>query len=155
MLYQARTNTEIGFIGCEVYLNGMASLLGKMREKDVNNILLYPDDIRSLFPYFPKQSIEKVFVLYPDPWPKKKHHRRRFVTQEHLEPLSRVMKPGAELRIATDISDYARQALEQLNLNPNFEWKVERASDWKSPWEGWQSTRYEKKALLTIGCQST
>ena len=148
MLYQARTNAEFGFIGCEVYLNGMASLLGKMRVAKVDNILLFPDDIRSLFPFFPEHSVDRVFVLYPDPWPKKKHHRRRFVTPEHLEPLARVMKPGSQLRIATDIPDYARQAVEQLNLNPNFEWMVAKASDWQLPWDDWQSTRYEKKALL-------
>ena len=148
ILHQSKANPDVGIIGCEIYLNGVASLLGKMREEKVDNILLFEDDIRSLFPLFPEWSIERVFVLYPDPWPKKKHHRRRFVTPEHLEPLARIMKPGSQLRIATDIPDYARQTVEQLNLNPNFEWQVEHASDWKLPWQDWQSTRYEKKALL-------
>ncbi len=148
LLDHAKLNSDTGFIGCEIYLNGVASLLGKLREENVDNILVYPDDIRNLFPYFPEQSVTRVFVLYPDPWPKKKHHRRRFVTPEHLEPLARIMKPDAQLRIATDISDYARQTVEQLHLNPNFEWEAERAVDWKRPWKGWQSTRYEKKALL-------
>ena len=148
LLYQARKNSDVGFIGCEVYLNGIASLLGKMQVEELDNLLLYPDDIRSLLPYFPKRSIARVFVLYPDPWPKKKHHRRRFVTPEHLEPLARIMQPGSQLRIATDIPDYARQAVEQLNLNPNFEWEVAQASDWQQPWDDWQSTRYENKALL-------
>ncbi len=148
LLDHAKLNSDTGFIGCEIYLNGMASLLGKLREENVDNILVYPDDIRNLFPYFPEQSVTRVFVFYPDPWPKKKHHRRRFVTPEHLEPLARIMKPDAQLRIATDISDYARQTVEQLHLNPNFEWEAERAADWKRPWKGWQSTRYEKKALL-------
>lgn len=148
LLDHAKLNSDTGFIGCEIYLNGVASLLGKLREENVDSILVYPDDIRNLFPYFPEQSVTRVFVLYPDPWPKKKHHRRRFVTPEHLEPLARIMKPDAQLRIATDISDYARQTVEQLHLNPNFEWEAERAADWKRPWKGWQSTRYEKKALL-------
>ncbi|MYE36732.1 MAG: tRNA (guanosine(46)-N7)-methyltransferase TrmB [Rhodobacteraceae bacterium] len=148
LIHQAKANPNVGLIGCEVYLNGVASLLGKLREEDLDNILLYQDDIRSLFPYFTDQAIERVFVLYPDPWPKKKHHRRRFVTPEHLIPLAKIMKPGARLRIATDISDYARQAVEQLNLNPHFEWEAEAPSDWKLPWKDWQSTRYEKKALL-------
>ena len=94
----------------------------------------------------PKGSVEKAFLLYPDPWPKARHHRRRFVTQEHLEPLFDVMAPGAVLRIATDIQDYVRQAMEEVP-KAGFVWLAEKASDWREPWSDWTRTRYEAKAI--------
>ncbi|MCA8882301.1 MAG: tRNA (guanosine(46)-N7)-methyltransferase TrmB, partial [Rhodobacteraceae bacterium] len=84
---------------------------------------------------------------YPDPWPKKRHHRRRFVTPEFLDPLARAMAPGAILRVATDIPDYVRQTLEQMMARPDFEWLAEGPEDWRQPWQDWISTRYEQKAL--------
>ncbi|CAN0053448.1 unnamed protein product, partial [Chrysoparadoxa australica] len=101
---------------------------------------------RNLFDVLPDQSVSKAFLLYPDPWPKKKHHRRRFVTAEHLEPLHRVLKPGAEFRVATDIPDYVRQTLVEVP-KAGFEWLAERPADWREPWADWHSTRYEQKAL--------
>jgi tRNA (guanine-N7-)-methyltransferase len=142
----AKTYPEIGLIGCEPFINGVAMLLGKIRQAGVENLAVHPGDARDLFDVLPAQSISKVFLNYPDPWPKKRHHRRRFVTPEHLEPLHRVMKTGAELRVATDIPDYVRQTLEQVPRH-GFEWLAERPSDWRAPWRDWISTRYEQKAL--------
>jgi tRNA (guanine-N7-)-methyltransferase len=94
----------------------------------------------------PEASISRAFLLYPDPWPKARHHRRRFVTEEHLMPLVRVLKPGAIFRVATDIEDYVRQTLEEVPQF-GFEWLAEGPSDWREPWDDWISTRYEQKAL--------
>ncbi|WP_425052290.1 tRNA (guanosine(46)-N7)-methyltransferase TrmB [Psychromarinibacter sp. S121] len=146
MVHQASANPQAGLIGCEPFINGVAMLLGKIREAGVDNIRIHPGDVRDLFDVLPEASVSKAFLLYPDPWPKKRHHRRRFVTPEHLEPLAKVLKPGAEFRVATDIPDYVRQTLEQVPRH-GFEWQAERASDWQTPWDDWYSTRYEQKAL--------
>ncbi len=146
LVHQATNNPDTGFIGCEPFINGVAMLLGKIRKSGTENIRLHPGDVRDLFDVLPEASIEKAFVLYPDPWPKKRHHRRRFVTPEHLKPLARALKPGAELRIATDIPDYVRQTLEEVPGH-GFDWLAERAADWRDPWPDWLSTRYEQKAL--------
>ncbi|WP_306116908.1 MULTISPECIES: tRNA (guanosine(46)-N7)-methyltransferase TrmB [unclassified Roseovarius] len=146
MVHQAAQNPGIGIIGCEPYINGVAMLLGKIREAGVSNLAVYPGDVRNMFDVLPDRSISKAFLLYPDPWPKKRHHRRRFVTTEHLAPLARVMKPGSIFRVATDIPDYVRQTLEQVPKH-GFEWLAERPEDWRNPWDDWISTRYEQKAL--------
>jgi tRNA (guanine-N7-)-methyltransferase len=146
MVHQAQQNPEVGFIGCEPYINGVAMLLGKIRDAGCDNIRIHPGDARDMFDVLPDQSISRAFLLYPDPWPKKRHHRRRFVTPEHLEPLHRVLKPGAIFRVATDIPDYVRQTLEEVP-KAGFEWLAERPLDWRAPWGDWISTRYEQKAL--------
>lgn len=146
MVHQAQTHPDAAIIGCEPYINGVAMLLGKIRKAGATNISIHPGDARDLFDVLPPGAIAKAFLLYPDPWPKKRHHRRRFVTPEHLAPLARIMAPGAELRIATDIPDYVRQALEQVPRH-GFDWLAERPLDWRHPWDDWISTRYEQKAL--------
>lgn len=146
MVHQAALKPGVGIIGCEPYINGVAMLLGKIRAAGVDNLRVYPGDARDLFDVLPEASVDKAFLLYPDPWPKKKHHRRRFVTPDHLAPLARVMKPGAEFRIATDIPDYVRQALEEVP-RAGFDWLAEAPRDWREPWDDWISTRYEQKAL--------
>ena len=146
MVHQAGLHAEVGIIGCEPYINGVAMLLGKIRAAGVGNLAVHPGDVRDLFDVLPEASLERAFLLYPDPWPKKRHHRRRFVTPEYLVPLARAMKPGAELRIATDIPDYVRQALEEVP-RAGFDWLAEGPADWRAPWEDWISTRYEQKAL--------
>lgn len=146
MVDQAVANPGVGIIGAEPYINGVAMLLGKIRKSGASNIRVHPGDARDLMDVLPDGSVAKAFLLYPDPWPKKKHHRRRFVTPEHLEPMHRVLAPGAEFRVATDIPDYVRQALEEVP-KAGFEWLAERAEDWRRPWDDWLSTRYEQKAL--------
>ena len=121
-------------------------LLGKIRKAKVDNLAVYPGDVRDMFDVLPEASIDRAFLLYPDPWPKSRHHRRRFVTPEHLAPLVRVLKPGAIFRVATDIPDYVRQTLEQVPGH-GFEWLAEGPDDWRVAWDDWISTRYEKKAL--------
>jgi tRNA (guanine-N7-)-methyltransferase len=146
LVHQAAQNPDVAIIGCEPFINGVAMLLGKIRAAGVQNLAVYPGDARNLFDVLPRASIAKAFLLYPDPWPKKKHHRRRFVTPEHLEPLAEVMAPGAEFRVATDIPDYVRQTLVEVP-KAGFDWLAERPADWRAPWGDWLSTRYEQKAL--------
>ena len=146
MVHQAARNPGVGIIGCEPFVKGVAMLLGKIRAAGVDNLAVHPGDVRDLFDVLPDGSIEKAFVLYPDPWPKKRHHRRRFVTPEFLDPLARVLNPGAEVRVATDITDYVRQTLEEMP-KAGFDWLAERPDDWRTPWDDWISTRYEQKAL--------
>lgn len=146
MIHQATQNPDVGFIGCEPYINGVAMLLGKIREAGAENIRIHPGDARDMFDVLPEASVSRAFLLYPDPWPKKRHHRRRFVTQEHLQPLARALKPGAILRVATDIPDYVRQTLQEVP-KAGFEWLAESPEDWREPWGDWISTRYEQKAF--------
>jgi len=147
MVHQAAQNPDVGIIGCEPYINGVAMLLGKIREAGVDNVAVHPGDVRDMFDVLPDGSIDRAFLLYPDPWPKARHHRRRFVTPEHLDPLARVLKKGAIFRVATDIPDYVRQTMEQMMARDDFEWLAEGPDDWRKPWGDWISTRYEKKAL--------
>lgn len=146
MVHQALSNPDVAIIGAEPYINGVAALLGKIRRAGVKNLAVHPGDVRDVFDILPRASIARAFLLYPDPWPKKRHHRRRFVTPEPLEGLAAVMQPGAILRVATDIPDYVRQTLEEVP-KAGFEWLAERPTDWREPWSDWPSTRYEQKAL--------
>ncbi|WP_158965598.1 tRNA (guanine(46)-N(7))-methyltransferase TrmB [Chachezhania sediminis] len=146
MVHQAAGNPDVGIIGAEPYINGVAMLLGKIRKAGVTNLAVHPGDARDLFDVLPEGSIDRAFLLYPDPWPKTRHHRRRFVTPEHLDPLAKVLKPGAIFRVATDIPDYVRQALIEIP-KAGFEWLAEKPQDWREPWADWFSTRYEQKAL--------
>ena len=142
LVHMAKSYPDIGIIGCEPFINGVAMLLGKIREAGVTNLSVHPGDVRDLMDVLPDQSIAKAFLNYPDPWPKKRHHRRRFVTPEHLQPLARTMKSGAEFRVATDIPDYVRQTLEEV---PKAGFDLVSQGD--TPWQDWLSTRYEQKAL--------
>jgi tRNA (guanine-N7-)-methyltransferase len=146
MVHQAARMPDVGIIGCEPYINGVAMLLGKIREAGTHNVAVYPGDVRNMFDVLPENSISRAFLLYPDPWPKTRHHKRRFVTAEHLAPLAKCLKEGAIFRVATDIPDYVRQTLEEVPRH-GFDWLAERPDDWRKPWNDWISTRYEQKAL--------
>ncbi|MFO7759861.1 MAG: tRNA (guanine(46)-N(7))-methyltransferase TrmB [Roseovarius sp.] len=146
MVQQAARNPDVGIIGCEPYINGVAMLLGKIREAGTQNVAVYPGDVRNMFDVLPENSISRAFLLYPDPWPKTRHHKRRFVTAEHLGPLAKCMKSGAIFRVATDIPDYVRQTLEDVPQH-GFERLAEGSDDWHTPWQDWIPTRYEQKAL--------
>ncbi|MCT2538898.1 tRNA (guanine(46)-N(7))-methyltransferase TrmB [Sedimentimonas flavescens] len=133
---------QVNIIGCEPFINGVAMLLGKIREAGVTNIAVHPGDARDLMDVLPEGSIAKAFLNYPDPWPKRRHHRRRFVTQDHLVPLARCLQPGAEFRVATDIPSYMTQALREA---PKAGFELTAHSG--TAWDDWISTRYEQKAL--------
>ena len=121
-------------------------LAGKLSKLELTNVRIHPGDVRDLFDVLPDDSIDNVFLLYPDPWPKKRHHRRRFVTSEYLIDLQRVMKTGALLKLATDIPDYVRQSLQEV-CKHHFSWTATDAQDWRECWSDWMPTRYERKAL--------
>lgn len=142
MVHMAARYPGVNIIGCEPFINGVAMLLGKIRAAGVANLAVYPGDARDLMEVLPAGCLAKAFLNYPDPWPKKRHHRRRFVTQDHLRPLARCLAPGAEFRVATDIADYMRQTLEEV---PQAGFEL--VSHSPAPWEDWASTRYEQKAL--------
>ncbi|MDR7123612.1 tRNA (guanosine(46)-N7)-methyltransferase TrmB [Pseudotabrizicola sp. 4114] len=144
LVHMAARYPQVGLIGCEPFVNGIAMLLGKIRAAGVTNLAIHPGDARDLFDVLPPASVDKVFLNYPDPWPKARHHRRRFVTPGYLALLARVMKPGAEFRVATDIPDYVRQTLEEL---PKASFVLDRQTGVGEAWEDWISTRYEQKAL--------
>ena len=142
LVHMAAANPDVGIIGCEPYVNGIAMFLGKARAAGVSNMRIHPGDVRDLFEVLPAASVAKAFLNYPDPWPKARHHRRRFVTQGYLEAFARVMAPGAEFRVATDIEDYVRQTLEEV---PRAGFEL--ISQGSAAWDDWISTRYEQKAL--------
>ena len=147
LIHQAAAHPEIGFIGAEPFINGVAKLLAAIERAGVTNLSVTDADARDVMDVLPEGSIGQVCLLYPDPWPKTRHHKRRFVNPDQLDQLARVMRPGAELRVATDIADYVRHTLEQVDRHPAFDWTAERPADWREPWPGWPGTRYEAKAL--------
>jgi tRNA (guanine-N7-)-methyltransferase len=142
----AAAHPHIGFIGAEPFLNGVAKLLLAIAEKDLSNIRILDADVRPLLDRLSSASIGRIYVLYPDPWPKRRHAKRRLLDQATVLEMQRVMKPGAELRLATDSPDYAAWALATLSRHGGFEWLAETARDWREPPSGWTVTRYESKA---------
>ena len=142
LVHMARLHPGMRLIGCEPFVNGIAMALGRLRQSPAPNVAIHPGDARDLLDVLPARCLERVFLLYPDPWPKARHHRRRFVTPEHLDPLARACAPGAEFRIATDIPDYVRQALEEV---PRAGFAL--VAEGPEPWTDWIRTRYEAKAL--------
>ncbi len=143
---QALNYPNIGFIGCEPFVNGVASLLNAIEKSKIANIRIFNDDARILLPVLSENSLGRVFVLFSDPWPKKRHHRRRFISMEVLDQLARLMQDGAELRFASDHSGYIRWVLEHVRRHPDFIWPVRRRQDWLVPPVDWAPTRYEAKA---------
>jgi tRNA (guanine-N7-)-methyltransferase len=144
LVHMAALNPDVTIIGAEPFVNGIAMLLGKIRGAGVTNLWLHPGDVRDLFDVLPDACLTRVFLNYPDPWPKARHHRRRFVTQGYLTALARVMVPGAEFRVATDIPDYVRQTLEEV---PPARFDLVSQAGLGAAWDDWLSTRYEQKAL--------
>ena len=144
LVHMAARTPGIFLIGCEPFVNGVAMLLGKLRDGKVGNVAIHPGDVRDLFDVLPDGCLAKVFLNYPDPWPKARHHRRRFVSPGYLQALARVCAPGAEFRVATDIPDYVRQTLEEV---PAAGFDLVRQAGEGGAWEDWLSTRYEQKAL--------
>ena len=145
--HQAQQNPNVGIIGCEPYINGIAGMLSKIEAEKIDNIRVYSHDARFLIERLPDASIERAFILYPDPWPKTRHHRRRLVQTKFLTEMARILKPGAELRLATDDEDYGTWMLAHLLAHPDFKWTAKNAEDWLNPPPDWIRTRYEQKAV--------
>ncbi len=147
LAWQARSNPEVGLIGCEAFINGIAKLLSTIEADELDNIRIYDGDARELLAGFADGAIGRVFLLYPDPWPKRRHHKRRFINQHNLTEIHRIMKPGGELRIASDIPDYICWTLFEVRQHGGFEWLAEAPDDWRTRPGDWPATRYETKAI--------
>lgn len=131
LLHQALNNPDIGMLGCEPYVNGVASLCVEIKKHNIKNIRIWPDDARLLMPRLIDQSVDKLFLINSDPWPKTRHHKRRFVQQETLDEIHRLLKPGAEFRMATDHAGLAGWQLEKTYFHGGFEWTARTANDWR------------------------
>jgi len=147
LAWQARHNPDVGIVGAEPFLNGIAGLLGMVDDEGLGNVRIHPDDARPLLDALPDASIGRAFVLFADPWPKKRHADRRFIGPENLPRLARVLKDGAELRLASDDMGLVRWMLEHTVKHPDFEWTARRPSDWRIRPDDWPATRYEEKAI--------
>ena len=147
LLWQAEHNPRVGLIGCEPFINGVASLLGKIEGARMQTIRVHDGDAREVLTWLPDRSLGRIFILFPDPWPKKRHAKRRLLTPETIAHLARVLAPGGELRLATDSGPYAGEALRALLAGGHFAWTAERAEDWRTRHPDWPETRYERKAL--------
>ncbi len=143
---QAIRHPHIGILASEPFIDGVAKLVTLIDENKIENIALWDDDARLLMQAIPDASLERVFILFPDPWPKAKHHKRRIVSPETLNMLARIMKQGAELRLATDHVAYSEWMIEQMTQDERFYWTAETPEDWQNPPEDWVKTRYQEKA---------
>jgi tRNA (guanine-N7-)-methyltransferase len=146
LIAQAAANPDCGFIGVEPFINGMAKALAAIEARGLTNIRLHHGDAADLLAWLPAGSLAKVYLLYPDPWPKRRHWKRRFVQERTIAEIGRVLRPGGEFRFASDIDDYVAWTLMRVLRAPDFEWTAERADDWRRPWPEFHSTRYENKA---------
>jgi tRNA (guanine-N7-)-methyltransferase len=144
---QAAQHPETGFLGAEPFLEGVAKLLRQIEVGGLGNIRVRRGDARALVDQLASSTIDRVFILFPDPWPKTRHRKRRLVQPGFVGDLARVMKPGAQLRFATDWADYANRALAALQRDGRFDWKAERADDWRKAPAGHIATRYQEKGL--------
>jgi tRNA (guanine-N7-)-methyltransferase len=147
LIAAAQASPGTGFIGCEPFVNGMAKALAEIDARGVRNVRLHHGDATVVIDWLPAGSIGGIDLLYPDPWPKRRHWKRRFVQDQRLRELARLLRPGALFRFASDSADYAAWTLIRLLRSPDFMWTAERADDWRRPWPGFDSTRYEAKAM--------
>jgi tRNA (guanine-N7-)-methyltransferase len=146
LIAQAQAHPRTGFIGCEPFINGMAKALVAIDDNKLANIRLHHGDAIELLAWLPGASIARVDLLYPDPWPKRRHWKRRFVNEDNIAALARIVRGDGEFRFATDWANYAEWTLARLTRSPDFKWTAERADDWRKPWPGFGGTRYEMKA---------
>lgn len=146
LMHRALEQPTTGFIGVEPFINSMAKLLSRVEETEAGNIRVYNDDAAELLDWLPDGSVDRIDLLYPDPWPKKKHWKRRFVSQVNLTRFHRVLKPGGLFCFASDIDTYVNWTLLHCRDHGGFEWTARNATDWLTPFAGWPGTRYEAKA---------
>jgi tRNA (guanine-N7-)-methyltransferase len=146
LIAQAERHPRTGFIGVEPFVNGMAKALAAIAERKLENIRLYHGDATDLLAWLPAASLVRFDLLYPDPWPKRRHWKRRFVQDTSVAAIARVVRAGGEFRFASDIPDYVTWTLLRLKRSPDFAWTAEQADDWRQPWADWPGTRYEAKA---------
>ncbi|MGZ3310002.1 MAG: tRNA (guanosine(46)-N7)-methyltransferase TrmB [Xanthobacteraceae bacterium] len=146
LIAEARMHPRTGFIGAEPFVNGMAKALAAIAAENLSNIRLHHGDATELLAWLPPASLARVDLIYPDPWPKRRHWKRRFVQDQSVAAIARILRPGGEFRFASDIPDYAAWTLKHLVQSRDFVWVAERADDWRHAWPGFSGTRYEAKA---------
>jgi tRNA (guanine-N7-)-methyltransferase len=147
LLWQATNHTDVGCIGVEPFVNGLASLIDEIDRDDISNIRLYDDDAALLLEGLQPGSLSRIFVLFPDPWPKSRHHKRRFIRPENIDLISAALAEGGELRIGTDHADYGNWIIRHMHQRADFEWMAQSPADWRTRPEDWPQTRYEAKGL--------
>lgn len=147
LIMQAQNNPQVGFIGVEAFVNGVAKALAGIEAHSLANIRLHHGDAAIILDWLPSAALTRIDLLYPDPWPKRRHWKRRFVQEKSLQAIARILKPGGEFRFASDIPDYAAWTLSRALRNPDLLWTAENARDWKEPWPDFARTRYEAKAV--------
>jgi len=147
LVAQAQANPRVGYIGTDGFLNAIAKALVAIDERKLDNVRLYHGDASTLIDWLPALSLTRIDLLYPDPWPKRRHWKRRFVQDGSLKRLARLLKSGGEFRFATDIPSYAEHVLMRILRSDDFTWTAQRADDWRMPWAGFVRTRYEAKAI--------
>jgi tRNA (guanine-N7-)-methyltransferase len=147
LAWQAAHHPDIGFIGCEPFINGMSTLLAAVERDGLDMVRVWPDDARPLLDRLPDRSVGRLFLLFADPWPKLRHHNRRFIQDDTVADLARLLQDGGELRIATDDAPLLDWSLERVRRNPAFAWTAEGPADWRERTADWPPTRYEEKAL--------
>jgi tRNA (guanine-N7-)-methyltransferase len=146
LIAEARACPDLGFIGCEPYVNGMAKILAQIEAHDIGNVRLLAGDATELLAWAPPGSLARIDLIHPDPWPKRRHWKRRFVQDATVAAMARVLKPHGEFRFVSDIDDYCAWTLAHLARSPDFVWTAERAGDWRLPWPDYTMTRYGRKA---------
>ena len=146
MLAHAKADRHVGFIGVEPFVNGMAKALAGIQAEGLKNIRLHFDDAIGLIAWLPDASLNRIDLIHPDPWPKRRHWKRRFVQDETISQLARILRAGGEFRFVTDIADYAAWTLRRLLDSPDFDWVAQCADDWRNPWPDFTATRYHAKA---------
>lgn len=146
LIAEAKTHSRTGFIGTDAYVNAVAKALTAVSDASLTNVRLYFGDAIELIDWLPVQGLSRIDLLYPDPWPKRRHWKRRFIQDENLTRLARVLKRGGELRFATDIDDYSTYTLARVLRSRDFSWTANCADDWRKPWAEFGGTRYEAKA---------
>lgn len=147
MAAQAARAPDVLILGAEPFLNGVASAVRHVDEQGLANVRLHDGDVRDLITRLPDASLARVFILFPDPWPKARHNKRRLVQPEMVAELARTLRPGGTLRFASDWADYVDQALARFTASPAFAWRAEAAADWRAPPADHITTRYEEKRL--------
>jgi tRNA (guanine-N7-)-methyltransferase len=147
MIAQAKENPQVGFIGVEPFVNGMAKALAAIEANGLLNVRLHFDDATSLIAWLPESSLACIDLVHPDPWPKRRHWKRRFVQDETVARLARILRRGGEFRFVSDMADYTAWTLQRFTRSRDFEWTARRADDWQNPWPGFIGTRYFAKAV--------
>lgn len=147
LVCDAILHPDVRFIGCEPFVNGVAKLVTAIADKRIANVLIYDGDALEMLKQLPAESLGRITILYPDPWPKFRQRKRRIVSLESITEMARALRSGGEVHFATDIDDYSGWTLQRFLVSGDFEWTAKESADWKRPWFDWPGTRYEAKAI--------